>query len=436
MCKLSVLIPVYNVEQYLRQCLDSVVNQTLEGIEIICVDDGSKDKSGAILDEYAQEYSHLKVIHKDNSGYGRTMNTALKVATGDYVGIVESDDFVDLRMFECLYKTAKKVQVPLVRSNYIAERDGEAIFCELLQGLPYNEIVSPMHIEGLFYKLATIWAAIYERDFLLRNDIWFNETPGASYQDVSFCFKVLAAAEKIYLVKDAFLHYRMDNPNSSVKSKAKVYCIFDEFQEIDRFLAAKQDVAPEIKYIEYYLKYRKCMESFHRIDKQYKRDFLYRMSEEFKKSNENGLLKAEYWTDKKDWEHVHDIISRPDKVLYEDFLYRQMLRAYRKAFEHELFEKQKVYVYGAGQVGRKTLKFLKRNGIIVAGILVSSMEGNPRSLLGVEVRAVDTISPTSDCTVLIAIREQDQYEVLPRLEGLGWKHIIALDRTTREALQI
>ena len=100
MIKVSILMPACNVEKFLRECMDSVVGQTLKDIEIICIDDGSKDSTGDILDDYAEQDERVKVIHKPNSGYGHSMNVGLQHATGEYIGIIETDDFADLDMFE------------------------------------------------------------------------------------------------------------------------------------------------------------------------------------------------------------------------------------------------------------------------------------------------------------------------------------------------
>ena len=102
MAKVSILIPCYNVEKYIRQCLDSVVNQTLKDIEIICINDGSTDSTLDILRKYENRDNRIKVISKHNSGYGASMNIGLETAKGEYVGIVESDDFVEPNMFEKL----------------------------------------------------------------------------------------------------------------------------------------------------------------------------------------------------------------------------------------------------------------------------------------------------------------------------------------------
>ena len=116
--KVSIVVPIYNVEKYLRQCLDSIVNQTLKDIEIICVDDGSKDSSPEIIEEYVKKDSRVKVITKENSGYGNSMNRGFDMATGEYIGIVESDDYADPDMFEKLYDIAKKNDLDIVKSGF------------------------------------------------------------------------------------------------------------------------------------------------------------------------------------------------------------------------------------------------------------------------------------------------------------------------------
>ena len=112
--KVSVIIPVYNVEAYLRQCLDSVVNQTLRDIEIICVDDGSTDGSRAILEEYSEKDSRFKVIKQNHSNAGACRNAAMAIAKGEYLGFVDADDFCDLTLFEKAYTKAKSDDADVV----------------------------------------------------------------------------------------------------------------------------------------------------------------------------------------------------------------------------------------------------------------------------------------------------------------------------------
>ena len=127
MDKVSVILPIYNVSQYLRQALDSVVNQTLRELEIICVDDGSTDDSLEIVREYAQKDSRIVVITGPNGGYGKAMNKGLDRATGEYIGILEPDDYVDLHMFEDLYRIAAENRLDLVKADFYRftqEEDG------------------------------------------------------------------------------------------------------------------------------------------------------------------------------------------------------------------------------------------------------------------------------------------------------------------------
>ena len=114
----SVVIPVYNVKKYIKECLDSVLNQTLNNIQIICVDDGSTDGSEKILDEYEKKDSRITVIHKANGGYGQAMNIGNAHARGEYIAILEPDDYIDIDMYEELYSIAKEKDLDFVKSNY------------------------------------------------------------------------------------------------------------------------------------------------------------------------------------------------------------------------------------------------------------------------------------------------------------------------------
>lgn len=240
--KVSVLVPIYNVEVFLPECLDSLINQTLEDIEIICINDGSKDNSLKIIKEYAKKDKRIKIIDKKNSGYGDSMNQGLKKATGEYIGIVESDDFIDLDAFEKLYTVAKKNDADVVKSNfyeYYGENKRDKGVSNMFPREEIGRIIDPRENHQIFYQPPCIWAAIYRREFLEKNKIGFLPTPGASYQDTGFNFKVWASTRRAYFMKRAFLHYRQDNSNSSVKDAGKIYCVKEEYDDIDRFLEEK-----------------------------------------------------------------------------------------------------------------------------------------------------------------------------------------------------
>ena len=239
--KVSVVVPCCNVEKFLHQCLDSIVSQTLKEIEIICVNDGSKDGTLDIIKEYAAKDARVHIIDKPNSGYGDSMNKGFAIARGEYIGIVESDDYIENDMFERLYATAKKHDAEIVKSSfwlYWAEKS-ENHFYECLPANECNKVIIPSEYKnGLLYRLKpSIWSAIYKRSFLKANYISFLPTPGASYQDTSFTFKAFSSCKRFVMVHDAFLHYRQDNAGSSVNNAdKKAYCVCDEYSEIDKFV--------------------------------------------------------------------------------------------------------------------------------------------------------------------------------------------------------
>ena len=180
--KVSVVVPVYNVEKYLRQCLDSIVNQTLKDIEIIVVNDGSKDSSLEIMQEYAAKDKRVVIIDKPNSGYGNSMNCGFDRATGEYIGIVESDDYIDLDMYENLYKAAKEEDAEVVKSNFFLYWSGIEEESKFNAVVPYDQcgkVFSPstdlrgMKQVAYWNAQPSIWSAIYKRDFIRKNNIRF-----------------------------------------------------------------------------------------------------------------------------------------------------------------------------------------------------------------------------------------------------------------------
>lgn len=248
--KISVLVPICNAEKYLRKCLDSLVNQTMPDIEIVCINDGSTDSSLSIIKDFAANDNRIVIIDKPNSGYGDSMNQGLLIAKGEYIGIVESDDFADCVMFEKLYQLTDNGSVDIVRSNFYNYWDtkGDADFYEA-DFLCYNKVINLSDEPRLLLLPPAIWSALYRKDFLLENGIRFLPTPGASYQDTSFFVKTLCKAKRFIYTKEKFLHYRQDNPSSSVKqcTLKKVKYVHTEYQECDKFLNEEQMVYERIK---------------------------------------------------------------------------------------------------------------------------------------------------------------------------------------------
>lgn len=234
---ISVLVPCCNVEKYLRQCLDSIINQTYTELEIICLNDGSTDSTPDILREYEKKDSRILVVDKPNSGYGATMNLGLKMAKGKYIGIVESDDYIEPSMYEILCKEAEKENLDITRCRFI-ERN-EVTHQDEVETFYYvkdnGKVFKPVEVPTSLLIKPSIWAALYSSKFLKDTGIYFLETPGASYQDTSFSFKALSMARRVRFLPDVLHNYRI-NPASSVSSPGKVFCVCDEEAEIRRYV--------------------------------------------------------------------------------------------------------------------------------------------------------------------------------------------------------
>ncbi len=234
MPKVSVIVPVYNAEPYLRECMESIVRQTLKDIEIICVNDGSTDGSPAILKEYAARDGRIVQVDKENGGYGLAMNTGLDRATGEYIGIVEPDDFVALTMFEDLYNTAGEHDLDLVKADFYRfryEGDNHIFTYVRLSDDPrdYRTVFKPTERLSSFTWEMNTWAGIYRRSFLEEKGIRHHETPGAAFQDIGFFFQTFMYAERAMILDRACYRCRRDNPNSSVNNPAKVYAVNKEY---------------------------------------------------------------------------------------------------------------------------------------------------------------------------------------------------------------
>ena len=289
MPKVSVIVPVYNSEKYLKECLDSILSQTMADIEIICVNDGSTDGSYDILDEYKSKDSRIKIINKPNTGYGSSLNLGILESRGEFIGVVESDDYIEPTTYELLYKYANQYSVDLVKCDWYSfssknGRNKNKCMSSIPNSL-VNSIQEGGRAELMFEVFPPIWTFLYRRSFLLDNKIRFLETLGASYQSVSFVFKTLSLTKKVYLTSTPLIHYRKDNPSSSINNKEKVYFICKEYDEISSFLNKHSDLRSKLltkKFINEYLGY---MWNLSRIDEKFRMDFIDYFSSTFKKLN-------------------------------------------------------------------------------------------------------------------------------------------------------
>ncbi len=294
--KVSVIIPVYNVERYLEECMESVIHQTLKDIEIICINDGSTDRSLSILRGYADQDPRIILIDKPNEGYGKGVNDGMDRASGEYIGIVEPDDFIDPGMYEYLYDAARKNDLDFVKSDFYRFESGDdgryvmARAAASADPAAYNRVFDPSaDPDYLLYDMHT-WTGIYRRSFLREQCIRHNTTPGAAYQDTGFWIQTFVYGKKAMLVDRAFYKKRKDNPGSSVNDPNKIYTMWKEFDFIREILTRDPAVWNRFKYAYWRSKYYAYMMRLNRIAERRKPEYIRRMQAEFRQGMRDGEI--------------------------------------------------------------------------------------------------------------------------------------------------
>ena len=326
MQKISVIMPIYNAEKYLKEALDSVTSQTLTDIEILCINDGSTDTSLDILKEYADKDSRIKIIDKPNSGYGATVNSGINEAGGEFIAIFEPDDILEKNIYEILYKEAIENKLDVVKCNSYNywSKTGKKKKNGLISRCSRKEAFAPKDNIKIFTTHASVWAGIYKKSFLDQNNIRFLETPGASYQDMAFMFKVLASVEKIKLLNIPLLYYRQDNPASSINNPNKVFCVCDEYEELTRFLNNRKDLKEIFNTQKLINQYRAYLWNIRRLDKSLCSQFLEKFSETFKIFYNKGEIKNDFFKSVKKSEFMV-LINRPsmyyEKIIKKNLFY-------------------------------------------------------------------------------------------------------------------
>ncbi len=302
MPKVSIIVPTYNVEQYLVECMESITHQTLEDIEVIVINDGSTDGSLEILKQYAAKDSRITIVDKENGGYGIGMNIGLDKATGEYIGIVEPDDFVPVNMFGDLYKIAKEKDLDWVKADFFRfERatNGDMFLAYNhldRKNLYYNQVFDPSHTPEAIRFIMNTWCGIYRRDFIEEWHIRHNETPGASFQDTGFWFQTFAFAKRGMIVDKPYYMNRRDNPNSSVKNLQKIYCINVEFDHIKDILMEYPETWERFKGYYTLKRFHSCVATLRRIANEYKQDYVMRFSKEMKRARDLDELDEDLFT--------------------------------------------------------------------------------------------------------------------------------------------
>lgn len=396
MPKITIIVPVYNVEKYLKECLDSLVSQTIDNIEVICINDGSTDNSKEILEDYQNRYSFVKVInHEKNKGLSAARNTGIKNATGEYILFVDSDDFILHEACEKLYKYAKKTDSDVVFYNLTFLNDYENGFIRNEQikndypGVYRGIELFTMYYEDNCAKVESV-RQFLRRTFVINNNLFFYE--GIIHEDMLYYFNTCKKANRATDLNESLYIYRQrgNSINWSQKEKSAkslMCCIQNIYAQwlLDDNLSKLENEAVK-KYIE-------------RLYKAYL----------YKKPYENSNVQNS--DSKEDFAEIYINTLSYRKVTFSNCDLDRIVHA------------GCVTLYGAGMVAADVAYALQNIEIEIENVIVSKNLGY-RYFNNVKVLSLDEVELKKDTLFLIATDEKYHKEICENLRKMGYENYI------------
>ena len=327
--KISVLVPIFNVEKYLNECLESLRIQSLSEIEIICINDGSTDTSLSIVRSFAEKDSRFKILDKSNSGYGDSLNKGMEIVKGEYIAIVDSDDYVDSHMYEKLYREAIAYQADIVKCGYCEFFDhtnGRNYKTKLISRdkQDFHKVICPRKEKKYFYYPMMNPLAIFSSKFIQENEIVHNTTPGASHQDIGFWFQTFSFAERLVFINEPLYFYRQTNPNSSIHSRGKrVSVMYNEYDFILEKIKQRPEILQEVLDVFSHRKFLSLSYFYYHLYEEYKPQFLVLFKESFVSDRNNNCLDLSRFSIKEK-SRLSKIINNPIGYFVKDYLVRHI----------------------------------------------------------------------------------------------------------------
>ncbi len=398
---ITVIVPVYNVELYLEECLDSVLCQTFRNYEIICVEDGSTDNSKAILQKYEQEYEEIHVIyHSVNKGLSEARNTGMEAARGKYILFLDSDDLFSCRnMLEELWQLGENYTLDIIYFDMIKKFGDITIEEKQVLALEENEEGKQIYSgQDMLCKFAQVrdykteaCRQFFRRTFLRDKKIRFYE--GILHEDNLFSFLCLMEAERVMNIKKTYYIYRQrDNSIMAVQNGRRTRSLFVVLTEIYFYwnshkLSEQVNNAVAVYFEQLYRIYKRYCNFQENADEMncgsYASNFIYNLM----KNHNRPLLNAEQLAQ----------ISGFDRVI----------------------------VYGAGPIATDLIYFLRTYQIKIECIAVTKIEGNPKELFSIEVKEItELLSHQRDTAVILGVKMRHVEEIISYLKSLGFSTII------------
>ena len=360
--KISVIITIHNAEKYLKECLDSVCNQTFSDIEILCIDGGSTDSSPSILKEYAKKDIRIHIINDSNTSYGHKINVGIEQARGKYISVLESDDMYEPFMLEKLYEVAEKYQVDFVNADYRNFFDLNGIRVHYITKMyldsEYNKVIYNQKCLDKMGIIPRFWTGLFRKDFLDRENIRMNESPGASFQDMSFRFLTSALAETSYHLDLPLYLYRNDNPDSSMNDSKKTVIIADEHDFLQNELKKRNITNKYVLHNAYQWKYLDFFGNMTRLKGEYRQELFDRYQKELLKDCEQ----LKQFKDISYCNRLKIMLNEEPEVVLEEIEKVTQIIQRRNTQLVQLFYKvpnEEIVVFGCGALGKSVLEYME-----------------------------------------------------------------------------
>lgn len=422
MPKISIIMPSLNVVEYIDECIMSAINQTVREVEIICVDAGSTDGTLDKLRKYEKNnYSDIsiKVIESSRKSYGYQVNLGLEAATGKYVAILETDDYVDSQMYEELYELAEKYSLDFAKADFdriVTLKNGfirkQPIHIFGNECMLYNKPQDFSENPYVYANDYNIWKGIYRKSFLDQNKIRFNESPGAAFQDIGFSEQVHACAKRGYYTDQSFYRYRCDRDESSVRSPKGLMYSYTEFKR----LLDTPDLWKKMKYKPGF--YWHMAQSFHgefckvvelenyNLESDYIKPYMQWFIDHIKYAMDQGIFPSK---------KINDVLYKDFVALVSDYqAFTRDLKGkndQKKQRDLEIYNQvkgKKVIIFGAGIRGENYIQALQNWGVEIVGISDNNADIWGKNCCGITILSPDKVirmyKQTDDLRFLVASR--------------------------------
>ncbi len=435
MSKVSVIMPSLNVAAYIRESVSSVTAQSLREIEVLCVDAGSTDGTREILDELAEADTRVRVYHSDVKSYGYQVNLGIRLAKGEYIAIVETDDYIDPGMYARLYQAARDHNCDYIKSDYFfywTQTDGKRFFVKrkmfLDSGL-YGRVVEPVRYSQAASGDWYLWNGIYKRSFLLKNRIRFHETPGAAFQDIGFLYQTNIYAKRVLYLEEPFYRYCIDRDGSSSNSGKALEYACREFQELVKEEQGSQDIGSDALRALYIRMSRSFLYSYPELDWEGGRE-----------NQETRALSYEWFRERLSWAVKARLISREEiggeiwdrlcTLLVSERRYFDGIRSQGRNVIRKLGEERQypVIIFGCGHHGFLAYRWLEKRKYSVVAFMDNNPELWGKTINGIAVRSPENIEALGDdtryCVANALYHESIKKQILGK--GVGEERIAIL----------